>query len=186
MTLDYNVILPITLTVAIASGVRWFFLRETLYTMKLVRRGHHVPKALQANFHYETTAREMMDTGFRVLPGAMRLQAFADLALDAPDTSHFIVDSGNGAFTVVSRDAALAALRDASKGLRLEQVPAAGHVAVREATTLMDILGAMGAKGVSVAVVVDDPVHPATGAIRGILTHRQITGSLVESAKLYV
>ncbi len=39
MTLDYNVILPITITVALSYGLRTMLLKESIYTLKLVRRG---------------------------------------------------------------------------------------------------------------------------------------------------
>ena len=49
MTRDYNVIIPMTITVALAYGLRTILCRESIYTMKLVLRGRPVPKALHAN-----------------------------------------------------------------------------------------------------------------------------------------
>ncbi len=49
MTRDYNIVLPMILAVALAFGVRRLFSRENIYTMKLFRRGHPIPKALHAN-----------------------------------------------------------------------------------------------------------------------------------------
>jgi CIC family chloride channel protein len=46
MTLDYSSIIPIIIAVAISYGVRRFFFRESFYTMKLIRRGHHIPEKL--------------------------------------------------------------------------------------------------------------------------------------------
>lgn len=48
MTLDYNVIVPMIITVAISYGIRKALSPETIYTMKLARRGHNVPDALYA------------------------------------------------------------------------------------------------------------------------------------------
>ncbi len=45
MTLDYNAVLPMTITVALAYGVRRVLQRESIYTMKPARRGHHIPEA---------------------------------------------------------------------------------------------------------------------------------------------
>jgi CIC family chloride channel protein len=53
MTRDYTVILPVILTVVVACAVRHRLLRETIYTLKLVRRGHTVPRGLQAWFGRE-------------------------------------------------------------------------------------------------------------------------------------
>ena len=48
MTLDYNVIVPMIITVAVSYGIRKAVSPESIYTMKLARRGHHVPDALYA------------------------------------------------------------------------------------------------------------------------------------------
>jgi chloride channel protein, CIC family len=49
MTLDYSVVLPMALTVAVSHGARRLLLAQNIYTMKLFRRGHYMPEALQAN-----------------------------------------------------------------------------------------------------------------------------------------
>ena len=49
MTRDYDIVLPMILAVAVGLGVRRLLSRENIYTMKLVRRGHPIPKALHAN-----------------------------------------------------------------------------------------------------------------------------------------
>jgi len=46
MTLDYSVILPMLITVTLSYGVRWSFCRDSIYTLKIERRGHHVPGAM--------------------------------------------------------------------------------------------------------------------------------------------
>jgi CIC family chloride channel protein len=43
MTLDYNVVLPVICAVAIANAVRSRICPPTIYTLKLLRRGHAVP-----------------------------------------------------------------------------------------------------------------------------------------------
>jgi CIC family chloride channel protein len=47
MTRDYNVIIPLIITVPIAYGVRRLLLEDSIYTMKLTRRGYHIPQAPQ-------------------------------------------------------------------------------------------------------------------------------------------
>ena len=46
MTRDYTAILPVILTVALASAVRHWLSPSTIYTLKLQRRGHVVPQGL--------------------------------------------------------------------------------------------------------------------------------------------
>jgi len=47
MTRDYTAILPVIVTVAIASAIRQRLSPSTIYTLKLLRRGHVVPQGLQ-------------------------------------------------------------------------------------------------------------------------------------------
>ncbi len=49
MTRDYDIVMPMILAVAMSVGVRRLLSRENIYTLKLVRRGHVIPKALHAN-----------------------------------------------------------------------------------------------------------------------------------------
>ncbi|MBS2032606.1 MAG: chloride channel protein [Deltaproteobacteria bacterium] len=48
MTRDYSVVLPMTLTVALSYAVRRALCRDSIYTLKLSRRGIHIPDALYA------------------------------------------------------------------------------------------------------------------------------------------
>jgi CIC family chloride channel protein len=49
MTRDYNVILPVLITVSLAYGTRRMVTRNSIYTLKLIRRGHYIPESLQTN-----------------------------------------------------------------------------------------------------------------------------------------
>jgi chloride channel protein, CIC family len=44
MTRDYNVVLPVIGAVAIANVIRKRICPPTIYTLKLLRRGHFVPE----------------------------------------------------------------------------------------------------------------------------------------------
>lgn len=49
LTNDYTALLPLMLIVAIAYGVRRLIMSDSVYTLKLSRRGHHIPDRLQNN-----------------------------------------------------------------------------------------------------------------------------------------
>jgi len=48
MTRDYNVVMPMMLTAALSYGIRKLLCRESIYTLKLARRGHYIPWRLTA------------------------------------------------------------------------------------------------------------------------------------------
>ena len=64
MTRDYNVIIPLIITVPIAYGVRRLLLAESIYTMKLVRRGYRIPQTPQTAGILPRTAGEIIAAPF--------------------------------------------------------------------------------------------------------------------------
>ena len=62
MTLDYTVILPMTITVAISYTVRRSVLRDSIYTRKLMLRGSPVPETMRADLRYALRAVDIMNS----------------------------------------------------------------------------------------------------------------------------
>jgi predicted transcriptional regulator len=60
MTLDYTVMVPMTLTVAISYGVRRSLIRDSIYTRKLTLRGEPVPETLRADIQFSRRAASIM------------------------------------------------------------------------------------------------------------------------------
>lgn len=61
MTRDYHVMLPTLITVAVAYGVRYAVQPESIYTLKLVRRGHHIPKSIHTGVYMLRSAVDVME-----------------------------------------------------------------------------------------------------------------------------
>lgn len=66
-TRDYSAILPIITTVSLAYVVRVAITRESIYTLKLVRRGLNIPQGLQSAMSMTLDARKVMSTDFQVI-----------------------------------------------------------------------------------------------------------------------
>jgi len=64
MTRDYNVIIPLIITVSITYGVRRWLLTDSIYTMKLNRRGYFIPQAPQTAGILAQTAGEFIAPPF--------------------------------------------------------------------------------------------------------------------------
>ncbi len=60
MTLDYTVIVPMTLTVAISFGVRRSLIADSIYTRKLTLRGEFVPETMRADVQLSRRAAGIM------------------------------------------------------------------------------------------------------------------------------
>ncbi len=67
MTLDYNIILPLTIAVAISFEVRKALCSESIYTLKLARRGHIIPDAMRKNIHDNLRIDQIMAAPVRLV-----------------------------------------------------------------------------------------------------------------------
>ena len=76
MTRDYDLVMPSIISVALAIGVRRLLSQENIYTIKLVGRGHLVPKALHANMFLVRRAGEVMERDVILLPTEENFGAF--------------------------------------------------------------------------------------------------------------
>lgn len=60
MTADYTVIVPLIIAVACSVGVRRMLSSENIYTLKLARRGRHIPKERHTNMFLVRHATDVM------------------------------------------------------------------------------------------------------------------------------
>lgn len=67
MTRDYSTILPIIITTVLAHMTRKAISEDSIYTLKLVRRGHVVPEGLQAAVHAAQRVQDVMTQSFRLI-----------------------------------------------------------------------------------------------------------------------
>ncbi len=141
MTRDYTIVLPMIVAVAVAVGVRRVLSRENIYTLKLARRGHVIPKALHANMFLVRHASEVMDTEVFLAPAEMTFDAF----LAQPDNNgrmrHLAVTEGNRIVGVLRVNTAL---RQASEGARssvtLGTLASRRFTIVREDDIVFDVI----------------------------------------------
>ncbi|MFI5387880.1 MAG: CBS domain-containing protein, partial [Fimbriimonadales bacterium] len=103
---------------------------QSIYTLKLARRGHDIPDALQANFYHLKKMREIMDTRFVAVPADGRLDDFVRIASERPEVSCFLVEGPDGLVGFLTRDSAL---RPAG---RLGQAVTLGDLADRRFVTV--------------------------------------------------
>jgi len=185
MTLDYNVIIPMTLTVAIAYGVRRVLCRESIYTMKLTRRGHTMPDALQANLPQRRVAGSFMDTHLQTVAPDLPVAEFRDLVRKREDVGWYLVADGDEVTGVVSRDAVRDGLdADAAAGT-VGDLAGRAFVFVTGETGLYDLASAIHAARAEVALVTDAPDAPRAAQVRGVVSWQQVASSLAQTAEMF-
>ena len=168
MTFDYNVILPMTLTVAIAYEVRKMLSRESIYTFKLVRRGHRIPDSMISNIDFSYRATDIMNTHISIVPAASSQDALREIVASQPDLEYFLLEE-NGKITGIS-------LRG---GNTINE-----FCTISGELELVDSLHQMHHSGTSIAIVSYDGGHESSH-VRGIVTKAKLEDMLAESMERY-
>jgi CIC family chloride channel protein len=186
MTLDYSVVLPMTLTVAVSYGLRRVLMAESVYTMKLARRGHPMPWALQANAFLVHHVTDMIIDKAIVLAGNTRSD---DLVLDdGPDASAEIVLTSDGHVVgILSRAWALGHREALLHAAPLSDVARHEYVTVASNLAIFEVLARMQAATASVAVVLHSgAMANANGVpVLGIVTKAHLAEALAEGMELF-
>jgi chloride channel protein, CIC family len=185
MTLDYNVILPITITVALSNGIRWLLSKDTIYTLKLTRRGHTMPGALQTNFQYLRRARTLMEKNVGNLPASLALREFAQSVLLQTASEYFLVEDHSRVIGVVSKAAAIQSLDPSSSSKTLGEVAAREYVTVGEDSTLLEVVSLMHSHRASFAFVSSAPRPNSVNDVKGLITTKTIADALAEGLDLF-
>jgi len=187
MTLDYSVILPVTITVTIAYGMRTLLCRENIYTLKLIRRGHYMPAALQVNLLHVRCARDVMQPTVTSIESDKSLQETRKLALLNPDTHWFLVVEAGRIVGIIPREYALAA-EESETGEKFRVADRMRHdfIFATGQEKLTDIVARMHRPHAAVAIILQTPGQTADqSSVAGLLTWEHIAEVLEESVDLF-
>lgn len=188
MTLDYSVVLPMTLTVAVSYGLRRYLCPESIYTMKLTRRGHYMPQALQANAHLVHHISDMTLDPATAMPSSTPIDQL-DMSEEPGPPFCIVLLDGDRVTGVLPRDWALAHPSKLRAAQKLGDVAQHDYVTVSKDATIVDLLALLVATHASVAVVVSSPHSGAAGAaakrVLGVITKATLAEALVEGMELF-
>ena len=187
MTLDYSVIMPMAMTVALSYGTRTLLLRESIYTMKLARREHHIPAALQANLLHARLARDIMEKPVVTVASSDSLDVLARRSAEHPAARWFLVVDDDNIAGVAPKDYALSATETERRGWHsVADVMRRDFILARENETMDSIVARMHRPHAAVAVVLKRPGSPPSAAnVRGIITWEQVANLLEENVELF-
>jgi CIC family chloride channel protein len=176
-----------TITVAVSYAVRRFFTSESIYTMKLVRRGHRIPEALQASTHQLKRAGDIMDPLLMVLPANTILGEFSNIVSKHRAVSAFLVeDHDKRIIGVVPREAALRISEQGGAAATLGDLQAKDFVPVSVGATLPEILEKMRRANTSIAVVTDGQPLVSMKGVKGVITKQNIGEVMTECQDLFL
>jgi CIC family chloride channel protein len=185
MNLDYNVIIPMTITVAFSYGMRKLLSRESIYTLKLARRGHYMPEALQANWHFVRQARDLLDTQFATVPASDTLEKLSRLLAEEPVIQSFVVEEEGRVTGVITQDAAFRIVGRFDSNTPIGKVAGQDYLMVPEAMALTQIIARLRASQASIALIMSDGHAGKASHVMGLITKDRIVDSLAESTEIF-
>jgi CIC family chloride channel protein len=186
MTRDYNIVMPMIVAVAVSVQVRRMLSPETMYTLKLVRRGHPIPKALHANMFLVKRAAEVMNRAIAVLPADMSLDVFLQQVADDEAVQHVVVTRDDHIVGVMRLNPGMRrGLAQTDTGLTLGEAAGLKFTMVRDTTLVFDVIRRIWAKDAVLAVVVKGRGAPRGGDVCGIIGKEQVADSVAESVQNY-
>ena len=108
ITRDYNAVLPLMLVSVVASGIARQFMRTSIMTEKLARRGLHVPQEYEADAFQQVTVREVMSQDPPTVSGEMKVSEMADrIAREEPPFQRhhtaLVLDKANRLVGIITR-----------------------------------------------------------------------------------
>ena len=186
MTLDYSIVMPLIVAVAVSIGARRVLSRETIYSLKLVRRGRAIPKARHANMFLVRSAREVMDADIQVLPAEARFDDYLRQPEHAGRLRHVVVTDKGHIYGVIRVNTGLRrGLEAAHTGVSLRDVASRNFTVVGENETAFDVIRRMWRRGAIMAVVVRGHGIPRGSDVAGVITKEHVADSVADSVKAF-
>ena len=177
MTRDYTAILPVILTVVLACAVRQWLSPATIYTLKLLRRGHVVPQGLQA-WMGELRSKDVMTLDFLLLSedeakdaNRVRTAHLRGQVVVVKGKDHEVSDVIDVGFPFDSREPGLSP-------------SPASHVTVAPDHRFHEVLRALDQAEARVALVTRVAVATGQQEVLGVITASQIFKVACATAKL--
>jgi chloride channel protein, CIC family len=186
MTLDYSIVMPMIVAVAVSIGARRVLSRETIYSLKLVRRGRAIPKARHANMFLVRSAREVMDADIQVLPAEASFDDYLRQPEHAGRLRHVVVTDKGHIYGVIRVNTGLRrGLGGAHTGVSLGDVASRNFTVVGENETAFDVIRRMWRRGAIMAVVVRGHGIPRGSDVAGVITKEHVADSVADSIKAF-
>ncbi|MGA7802882.1 MAG: chloride channel protein [Gammaproteobacteria bacterium] len=176
MTRDYNVIIPLIMAVAFAYGMRTLLLNDSIYTLKLTRRGHYIPASMQTHLYMLRTAIDFINMPLLRVPADVDVAALRRTIGSARPAPHvLVVDDGQVQGVLPSELVRLQLRLKAGAGpTRLADLKGAPYVVAEATDQLFDLVAAMRTHSRDVALITKTGELDSADDVLGVVTWADI------------
>ena len=185
MTLDYTVIIPMTITVALSYGIRKMLSPQSIYTLKLARRGHYLPSTFLSNFHLIRRARDIMVKDLNIQPASTTVGDYVQSLSKKKAASMNIIEKSGKVLGIFGEDLALKSMAQHGKKVKIGEVVDKNYIKVLPDAKVFDIVEMLRARNATVALVLDHPEDSSIKNIVGIIDKDRIVDAMEESFDLF-
>ena len=170
MTNDYKIILPLMISVIIATLISTKIQKESIYTIKLIRRGIDIFKGRDVNILRSIQVRDVMDKDVQTVPNGMPFRTLMKQILESPHPEFFVVNKKGELLGIVGLPQVREAIQDeefladlvVAEDLRSDDVPT-----ISENETLDNVLKIISRYDVElIPVVAEDNPRKIVGQLR--------------------
>ena len=179
MTQDYHVIIPLIISVSVAYSMCRLLIADTIYTLKLSRRGQHIPMAIQSQLYFARGALEFVGAPFMCLDAEARLSVALAQWRQHRTPRVVLLDKGTLAGVVTARTLQ-AARHGTALDTPLRELADTRVLVVEASIQVFDLIAVMRSERCRNAVMTRDGMFTDTGSVVGVVTWED----LVESANL--
>ena len=186
MTRDYTIVLPMILAVAVSVGVRRRLSRESIYTLKLYRRGQVLPQALHANMFLVRRAGDVMDTEVVLVPAEMTFDAFLALPDNKGQMRHVVVTEDDRILGVVRVNTALRQAQESGhSSVAMRDIASPRFMIVPQDEIVFDIIERFWRRNAIMALVVRGEGVARPEDVAGVITKEHVANSVAASVAVY-
>ncbi|MCA9549454.1 MAG: chloride channel protein [Myxococcales bacterium] len=178
MTRDYNVIIPLILAVPLAFTVRRLLMSDTIYTLKLSRRGQTIPASIQSNLYMMKSALELIETPFAELPASADLERARELCRDPARVPHVVLVADGGALAgVIPASVLVEACRQRARTTPLSTLADRGFIVAENESSVLEVMAQLRSEASDNVVIVADSGSDAAHEVLGVITAEDLLRS---------
>lgn len=177
MTRDYNVIVPLIISVSIAYGVRQWFMRDSIYTLKLTRRGHYIPDSQGTDIFMLRRAGDLMERHLLIADAQEPLEALRARLPDPYLVPHVLLTDGDRVRAVLSEERLQALDTEGHMRIWTDEHLDRCYVVVAQGDKVFDAVAKMRAAGCDLALVTKDGQMRQPQEVKGVLSLQHIARS---------
>ncbi len=183
MTYDYNAVLPMMVTVAIALSIRVVLSPRSIYTLKVRRRGGYLPEGLQAQIRTDQSCKDVMCKRIQIvkynelhgLSGEEKHQILTK-------NTYAIIEKDGDIYGILPNTARMAFQK--LKEINLEEWVSKEFLTISSQSSLMNLMRLRHKHDIENVIVMSSPQSHKVEDVLGIITLNEIAKSVESMADI--